>query len=77
MTCIVILTCFGSWYNSKEPNLSCETLSYFYTGDKVKIIDQTDEPYEIDGESYYWYKVESGTYPVGWVYGKYLDIESE
>ena len=60
-----------------EPNLSCETLSYFYTGDKVKIIDQTDEPYEIDGESYYWYKVESGTYPVGWVYGKYLDIENE
>lgn len=58
-----------------EPNLSCETLSYFYTGDKVKIIDQTDEPYEIDGESHYWYKVESGTYPVGWVYGKYLDIE--
>lgn len=60
-----------------EPNLSCETLSYFYTGDKVKIIDQTDEPYEIDGESHYWYKVESGTYPVGWVYGKYLDIENE
>ena len=58
-----------------EPNLSCETLSYFYTGDKVKIIDQTNEPYEIDGESHYWYKVESGTYPVGWVYGKYLDIE--
>lgn len=58
-----------------EPNLSCETLSYFYTGDKVKIIDQTDEPYEIDGERHYWYKVESGTYPLGWVYGKYLDIE--
>ena len=60
-----------------EPNLSCETLSYFYTGDKVKIIDQTDEPYEIDGERHYWYKVESGTYPVGWVFGKYLDIENE
>ena len=60
-----------------EPNLNCETLSYFYTGDKVKIIDQTDEPYEIDGESHYWYKVESGTYPVGWVFGKYLDIENE
>lgn len=58
-----------------EPNLNCETLSYFYPGDKVKILDQTDEPYEIDGESWYWYKVESGTYPVGWVYGKYLDIE--
>jgi hypothetical protein len=60
-----------------EPNLESETLSYFYEGSKVRILDQTDEPYEIDGESYYWYKVESGTYPVGWVYGKYLDIENE
>jgi hypothetical protein len=58
-----------------EPNLNCETLSYFYEGNKVKILDQTEEPYEIDGERWYWYKVESGTYPVGWVYGKYLDIE--
>lgn len=60
-----------------EPNLESETLSYFYEGSKVRILDQTDKPYEIDGESYYWYKVESGTYPVGWVYGKYLDIENE
>ena len=60
-----------------EPNLESETLSYFYEGSNVRIIDQTDEPYEIDGESHYWYKVESGTYPVGWVYGKYLDIENE
>lgn len=60
-----------------EPNLESETLSYFYEESKVRILDQTDEPYEIDGESYYWYKVESGTYPVGWVYGKYLDIENE
>lgn len=59
----------------KEPNLDCETLSYFYEGNKVKIVDQSDEPYEIDGENWYWYKVESGSYPVGWVYGKYLDIE--
>ena len=58
-----------------EPNLNCQTLSYFYEGNKVKILDQTEELYEIDGESWYWYKVESGTYPVGWVYGKYLDIE--
>lgn len=60
-----------------EPNLESETLSYFYEGSKVRILDQTDEPYKIDGECYYWYKVESGTYPVGWVYGKYLDIENE
>ena len=60
-----------------EPNLESQTLSYFYTGDDVKIIAQSDEKYEIDGESWYWYKVESGSYPVGWVYGKYLDIEKE
>ena len=58
-----------------EPNLNCRTLSYFYEGNKVNILDQTEEPYEIDGESWYWYKVESGTYPVGWIYGKYLNIE--
>lgn len=60
-----------------EPNLESQTLSYFYTGDDVKIIAQSDEKYEIDGESWYWYKVESGSYPVGLVYGKYLDIEKE
>ena len=59
-----------------EPNINSQTLSFFYEGNKVKIIDQTEGQYEIDGESWYWYKVESGTYPIGWVYGKYLDIEN-
>ncbi len=58
-----------------EPNLKSQVLSFFYEGNKVRILEQSDEPYEIDGEKHYWYKVESGTYPVGWVYGKYLDIE--
>lgn len=58
-----------------EPNLKSQVLSYFYEGDKVRILDQSDELYEIDGESHYWYKIESGTYPIGWVYGKYLNIE--
>lgn len=60
-----------------EPNANSQTLSFFYEGNKVKIIDQTEDQYEIDGESWYWYKVESGTYPIGWVYGKYLDIENQ
>ena len=59
----------------EEPNLTSQTLSYFYKGNKVKILDQTENPYEIDGEKWYWYKVESGSYPIGWIYGKYLDIE--
>ena len=58
-----------------EPNLNCETWGWFNTGDKVRIKDISPEPFEIDGESWYWYKVESDTLPDGWVYGKYLDIE--
>ena len=58
-----------------EPNLSCETLGYLEKGDAVKIVDRTDEKFEIDGESWYWYKVEAENLPDGWVYGKYLDIE--
>jgi hypothetical protein len=30
---------------------------------------------EIDGESWYWYRVDAENLPDGWVYGKYLDIE--
>lgn len=44
-------------------------------GDTVKIKDKSEEPFTIDGESWYWYKVETDDYPDGWVYGKYLDIE--
>ena len=58
-----------------DSSLDSETLFSINKGEKVKIIDKSDNPFEIDGESHYWYKVESGTYPVGWVYGKYLDIE--
>ena len=58
-----------------EPNLSCETLGYLEKGYAVKIADRSDEKFEIDGESHYWYKVESENLPYGWVYGKYLDIE--
>jgi len=60
-----------------EPNLSCETLGYLEKGDAVKIVDRTDEKYEIDGENWYWYQVETSDEQTGWVYGKYLDIENE
>ena len=59
----------------EEPNLSCSTLGYLNAGDAVKVTDKSDDPFEIDGESWYWYKVESDSLPDGWVYGKYLDIE--
>ena len=58
-----------------KPNLSCDTWDFLNKGDTVKIKDKSEEPFTIDGESWYWYKVETDDYPDGWVYGKYLDIE--
>ena len=58
-----------------EPNLSCDTLGYLEKGNVVKIVDRTDDKFEIDGENWYWYQVETTDEQTGWVYGKYLDIE--
>jgi hypothetical protein len=55
--------------------LTCDTWALLDKGLPVKIKDKSSEPMEIDGESWYWYKVESENLPDGWVYGKYLDIE--
>lgn len=57
-----------------KPNLSSETWGFLSIGDKVKVKDKSAEKYEIDGESWYWYKVDLPNYPEGWVYGKYVDI---
>ena len=59
-----------------KPNLNCDTWTKLNKGLQVKIKDKTSEKYEIDGESWYWYKVDHPDYPDGWVYGKYLDIEN-
>jgi hypothetical protein len=58
-----------------KPNLNSDTWGYLNTGDYVKIKDKTAKPMEIDGESWYWYRVDAENLPDGWVYGKYLDIE--
>lgn len=58
-----------------EPNLTSQTVTHLDFGYQVKIKDKSEEPQTIDGESWYWYKVESKGYPDGWVYGKYLDIK--
>lgn len=60
-----------------KPNLTCDTWALLDKGLPVKIKDKSKEKFEIDGESYYWYKVDNPNYPDGWVYGKYLDIENE
>ncbi len=58
-----------------EPNLDCETKTFINKNDAVKITDQSDKKFEIDGKKYYWYEVELADGTTGWVYGKYLDIE--
>lgn len=58
-----------------EPNLNCETLTFINKNDSVRIKDQTDCKFEIDGEKWYWHEVELSDGKTGWVYGKYLDIE--
>lgn len=57
-----------------EPNLQCETLLLLDKGTSVKIKDQTDNKFEIAGEKWYWYQVETASGKTGWVYGKYLDM---
>ncbi|MCR4948784.1 MAG: SH3 domain-containing protein [Treponema sp.] len=56
-----------------EPNLSCDTWGYVNKNDLVIIKDKSSDKFEIDGEKWYWYKVESEYLPDGWVYGKYLN----
>lgn len=60
-----------------KPNLNCQTLGYLNTNDCVIIKDRSDNKFEIDGESWYWYKVDYPELPDGWVYGKYLTYISD
>ena len=57
-----------------KPNLNSEVLGFLNTGDKLKVVDWSNEKQKIGGMEAYWYKVESENYPDGWVYGKYVDI---
>lgn len=59
----------------KEPDLNCDTVTFINKNDSVKIKDQSDRKFEIDGEEWYWHEVELPDGKTGWVYGKYLDIE--
>lgn len=60
-----------------KPNLNCQTLGYLNTNDCVIIKDRSENKFEIDGESWYWYKVDYPELPDGWVYGKYLTYISD
>jgi len=58
-----------------KPNLNSDIWAKLSKGTEVIIKDKSAEKYEIDGESWYWYKIDNPYYPDGWVYGKFLDIE--
>lgn len=58
-----------------EPNLNCETLGYLNKYNEVIIHDRSNDKFTIDGEDWYWYKVSIYDGTIGWVYGKYLNIE--
>ena len=57
-----------------KPNLNSEVLGFFNRGDKLKVVDWSNEKQKIGEMEAYWYKVESENSPDGWVYGKYVDI---
>ena len=56
-----------------DPNLSCDIWGYVNKNDLVIIKDRSPEKFEINGEKWYWYKVESEYLPDGWIYGKFIN----
>lgn len=60
-----------------KPDLNSQTLAFFNKDDCFIIKDRSAEKYEIDNESWYWYKVDNPNYPDGWIYGKYMDFISD
>ena len=58
-----------------EPNLSCLIIGKLNKNNEVKIIDSSMEKFVINDDEFYWHKIETHDGKVGWVYGKYLDIE--
>ena len=59
-----------------EPNLKSKTLYLLPAKYEVLIIDKSDNVTEIDGEKWFWYKIRSKYCFDGWIYGKYLDLNS-
>ena len=57
------------------PSLDCDTIILLNKNQKVNIIDRSNKTTKIEKEEWYWYQVETSDSNIGWVYGKYLDIE--
>ena len=61
----------------KEPNLDGEQLGYLNKGQKVSILEETDQKMKIGEMDAVWYKVETEDGVVGWAYGWFIDIVNE
>ena len=58
-----------------KPNLKSKTWTLLKEGTALKIKDKSTSKETIDGEEYYWYKIEVDGFPDGWVYGKYITVK--
>jgi hypothetical protein len=61
----------------EEPNLTGKTLGHLNRTNKVRIIEYSDKKEKIEGMESYWYKVQTDEGLTGWVYGAYIDIDSQ
>jgi hypothetical protein len=58
-----------------SPSLTGKTMKYLNNGDKVKIIDRTNDKMRIDAMEAFWYKVRIANDTEGWVYGTFVTVE--
>ena len=58
-----------------EPTLQGEHLGYLQKGDRVVILDETDETMKIGNMESVWYKIKTEDGVTGWAYGFFIDVE--
>lgn len=61
----------------EEPNLTGKTLGHLNRKNKVRVIEHSDNKEKIENMESYWYRVQTDGGLTGWVYGAYIDIDSE
>jgi hypothetical protein len=58
-----------------EPNLESDTVGHLSEGQRVTIIDQTNEPMQIGDMNDVWYKIRTEDGVEGWSYGGLIEVE--
>jgi hypothetical protein len=57
------------------PSLDSDSITYLNEGDRIEIIDQSEEPMRIGEMESVWYKIKTSDGTIGWTYGYFIDIE--